>query len=470
MLTIQYAQCLGDMNQDGIKNILDIVELVNDIMNGNDECGDELIYGCTDPLACNFNPNANISDDTCNYVLDDCGVCDNDWDNNCFYPPDTYEFFDADGISSVIYSGQVVRNLIIQDIKSQVTVNPTILVSMYYNDAINQARAIFTSTDPSSVQTTYGDISSKSVSGKIASNTNCLVPDCNVYGYGSDPATLIPEWFTEAESGQYTADGMDVPQMVQKLLQGAVIYYQGASKYLGTIETGDNSQIIEGKNYTQMEHYWDEAFGYFGAAVDYASYTDTELSSGVRWKDSNNSSSIDFLSEFCFGSSVRAGKRDNGSASGTVDFTSTIFNAFVLGRYLISNGGSLDEILEQRNIIANEWEKLFAANTIHYINDTVDDIDGTWTGSETAVCTLDTDLCQDYSKHWSEMRAFAMGLNFNSMKIISDGTLETVYDYLGTAPVFPGEGDIVAYRTNLLLARDLLESTYNFLSIDVENW
>ena len=384
--------------------------------------------------------------------------------------PTTYEFVDADGASTVSYSGQVVRNLIINDIKTQVTADPAILTSMYDNDATNQARVIFTSTTPSSVQSTYGDISTKSVSGKIAATASCEVSDCTVYGYGSDPATLMPAWFTAAASGQYTADGMDIPQMVQKLLMGAVSYYQGTTHYLGSIDTDNNTDIESGKNYTEMAHHWDESFGYFGAAVDYGTnYTDAELAGGTTSKDSNMDSSIDFLSEVCLGISVNAGKRDNSVTSDT-DFTKTIFDAYVMGRHLIANNGDIADILLQRDIVVNEWEKLFAANTIHYINDTIDDIDATWVGTETATCTSDTELCQDYSKHWSEMRAFAMALNFNSMKTISDGILQTVYDYLGTAPVFPGEGDVAAYRADLLLARDLLQSAYGFSDATVAAW
>ena len=33
-----FTQCLGDMNEDGIKDILDIVNLVNDILDGDDVC------------------------------------------------------------------------------------------------------------------------------------------------------------------------------------------------------------------------------------------------------------------------------------------------------------------------------------------------------------------------------------------------------------------------------------------------
>ena len=87
-----YSQCLGDMNEDGIKDILDIVNLVNDILDGDDVCEDLDPYGCTVPDACNFDPFATIFDDSCDYVtcagcdgipnsgleLDECGVCDGD--------------------------------------------------------------------------------------------------------------------------------------------------------------------------------------------------------------------------------------------------------------------------------------------------------------------------------------------------------------------------------------------------------
>ena len=38
----------------------------------------EKVYGCTDPTACNFNPEANIFDNSCVYDVDECGVCDGD--------------------------------------------------------------------------------------------------------------------------------------------------------------------------------------------------------------------------------------------------------------------------------------------------------------------------------------------------------------------------------------------------------
>tara|TARA_B110000438_G_scaffold37018_1_gene36823 strand:- start:462 stop:1175 length:714 start_codon:yes stop_codon:yes gene_type:complete len=42
-----YTQCLGDMNEDNVKNVLDIVILVDDILEGNDVC-EEITDGCVD--------------------------------------------------------------------------------------------------------------------------------------------------------------------------------------------------------------------------------------------------------------------------------------------------------------------------------------------------------------------------------------------------------------------------------------
>ena len=45
--TVGYTQCLGDMNSDGIKDVLDILILVDDILDGNGVC-DEITEVCVD--------------------------------------------------------------------------------------------------------------------------------------------------------------------------------------------------------------------------------------------------------------------------------------------------------------------------------------------------------------------------------------------------------------------------------------
>lgn len=45
--TLGYTQCLGDMNKDGIKDVLDIFILVDDILDGNGVC-DTITEVCVD--------------------------------------------------------------------------------------------------------------------------------------------------------------------------------------------------------------------------------------------------------------------------------------------------------------------------------------------------------------------------------------------------------------------------------------
>ena len=77
--------------------------------------------------------------------------------------PTSYTFNSRfnDGESSVSYSGQVGRNLLINDIKSQMgtdagSKNPTTLLSMMAND--DPSRAILSASGMTTVQTKYHDI------------------------------------------------------------------------------------------------------------------------------------------------------------------------------------------------------------------------------------------------------------------------------------------------------------------------
>ena len=56
----------ADVNNDGIINILDVVTLIQMILGE----GNTVIAGCTDPTATNYNPDATYDDGTC-YITDD---------------------------------------------------------------------------------------------------------------------------------------------------------------------------------------------------------------------------------------------------------------------------------------------------------------------------------------------------------------------------------------------------------------
>jgi len=64
ILTITSIQAQCDWNDDGFVDVLDVVSTVNCILS---DCWQMDIYGCTDPEAINYNPDATIDDGSCEY-------------------------------------------------------------------------------------------------------------------------------------------------------------------------------------------------------------------------------------------------------------------------------------------------------------------------------------------------------------------------------------------------------------------
>ena len=65
--------------------------------------------------------------------------------------------------------------------------------------------------------------------------------------------------------------------MIEKGLMGACFASQMTSNYLAGISSDDNIEIVDGKYYTEMEHHWDEAYGYFTDATNYLRMEPTDF-------------------------------------------------------------------------------------------------------------------------------------------------------------------------------------------------
>ena len=414
------------------------------------------------------------------FVMIGCSTDDDDNDDDgasLIDTPVTYTFesrFD-EGESSVSYSGQVVRNLLINDIKGQMgtdagTGNPATLVSMMAND--NASQMILSSAgDMSTVQTNYHDISTSHLNDRLTAVESYIIP-----GYDANAGTLINGWVQEcAAAGKTRANGVRLDQITQKTLWGAVSYWQATSKYMSKIPDDDNSMASGDANYTAMEHHWDESFGYFGAALDYnTAYSDDTDRKTSPYYDSNSDGSIDFKSEYNVGWAVTAAKRDLCDACDVNhDFTKTIFDAYLEGRTLITNQADLTDILVQRDIVMNNWEKVVAAVSIHYVNDVAADIAAIIASGDTTAVP-GSDATADYENHWGEMRGYANGLLYNDFKVISDANLNRIYAVMGTAPVYPSNGnfdDMQAYHDSLVgEVRAIFQASYGFSAANVAGW
>ena len=382
-----------------------------------------------------------------------------------------------EGESSVAYSGQVVRNLLLQDLKALTdsvgkdggrSVAVSDMLKLYeYDEALNLKTSTTTGALPAS-ESHYSALSTgKNLVGKIS--------DEPVIGYNRTADDLVREWFEGiAENSQdsdklgtsmaYTTDdGVDMSQMVNKVLIGAVPYYQATGVYLGGLLERDNSEGKDGKAYTAMEHAWDEAFGYFGAARDYSRYSDEQLAGKVDdfTFDSNGDGSIDFKSEYNFGLSRNAGKRDKGGSG--VDFTQQIFNAFLAGRTAITNQGSVAEISAHRQTAAEGMEKVIAATVVHYINDTLSDM--------SALGTADENIA-NLNKHWAEMKGYTVALQYNPFRLITDGQLAELHGIMGEAPIYdkPGSNSYKTQVANYERAKAVMQTAYGFSNTNMANW
>lgn len=424
----------------------------------------------------------------------------------------------VDGVSSVSYSGQTFRQVLIADMAGYigsltgaidggdlVPVDGDIVAGLdFYFGFVGDVGGVVEhgrGTTPAAAQTTYNDVASgKNLVGKLAGNDPVgQHADWNTafVGWPADgvttPESLVRQWFANIEAlavaraaGELpmapdgtpiaqvyvSATGLDYQQLVQKFLLGAIAFSQGADDYLDDTDAGkgllaSNATADDGAAYSALEHAWDEGFGYFGAAQDYAAYTDDEIASaGGRddWQglhDSNGDGAIDLISEVNWGASVNAAKRDRGAVEPT-DFSGQAFAAFRAGRALIARvDGELDATQMQtlkghRDVAVDAWEKAIAATVVHYINDVLQDM-----AAEADYVFL------DHAKHWSELKGFALSLQFNPRSSVSDSDFEQLHQLIGTAPALPGQAGFEAYRGDLLTARGILGRAYGFAEVNL---
>ena len=199
----------------------------------------------------------------------------------------------------------------------------------------------------------------------------------------------------------------------------------------GKIGNGVDNETVEPGKGTDIEHHWDEAFGYFGAPIDltaanFAAY----LSSGdARYH------------------AKYAGK-GNDVGLNTVD---KMMDQFIKGRHGISTKDytARDEAAAQLRV---EWEMVIATTAIHYINSTINN--------------FSDDALRGHAL--SEAYAFIISLYYNSDRSITDAQLSTIRGYLEFTP--PGSPTSVPNFLNVTTAdlntiKDQLSSIYGLDSV-----
>lgn len=402
--------------------------------------------------------------------------------------PEAYTFDSrfVEGAGSVNYGGQIVRNLLINDLKirtdalaksgATAITEEDLLRRFDYEDSYDLATLTATGSLPLDEDHYSAIATGKDLIGKL-DNTPLIgwdkTPEEVIRGYFQQIATNSQNAAKRGTEAVYTtAEGVDMSQMINKILLGAVAYSQATGTYLETVLDDNNSAASGDSPHTEMEHHWDEAYGYFGAARDFYSYSDEELSNGTLWKDANGDGRIDLHSEYNYTWAGYSGKRDVGAAFVCLDnttcddFSSRIFQAFLEGRTAIVNQASAAEIAEHRDVIVRKWEQLVAANVVHYINDTLEDLEGV------TQAQIDTKNNADLNEHWAEGKGFAFALQFNPFKRITTAQLEQLHALVGDVPPYalPGSEASQAAIDELNAAKALLKSVYGFSDDNMAAW
>ncbi len=423
-----------------------------------------------------------------------------------YYFPSAFE----EGRSSVAYSGQTFRQLLIDDMRTRLEgmterieaggfgsepgdVEAELEFYLDFDSSVGGAVEHTKATAGEPLQRTYDDVASgKDLAGKIAGNDptgQYRDWSTELVGWGAtgsvSPEGLVRQWIAEIDalavstaagspaldpSGApvdavyITAEGQDLRVLLESFLRGAIGISQGVDDYLDDDIEGmgllaDHTGPEEGEPFTVLEHAWDEAFGYFGAARTYADWPDQEIvDPGSR--DADGDGYIDLLTEVSWGYSVTAAERDLGSAEGSpTDLSAAAWEGFHRGRLLLSetagtalSAAQLDELRGYRDAAVGAWDQVLAATAVHWANAVLRDM-GELGGEGYRFA--------DHAAHWSALKGSALSMQFNPRSSLSAADIERIHQLLGTAPELDAER-LDAYAEGLREVKTILADAYSF--------
>ena len=282
--------------------------------------------GCTDENALNYNSEAKKDDGSCTF----------------HELPSSYSFTDGSGNSTVSYSGQTDR------------LNQLVEMSNYMSNGINSAldatalKDMFRN-DGNNGGGNFSFSSTKQLANKFFPSDSTLM-----IGWFDSLANASVDFAATASNGQagtltsgtttflFDDKGFEYSQMITVGITGGTILYQATDVYLGSAKMGVNNSIavdsLNGMYYTEMEHHWDEAFGYFGAPIDFP----------------NNVADALFWAKVCNARDAALGSN------------SAMMNSFLAGRTYITNN-ELDSRNSQIQIIRTTWERIAARTALAYL-------------------------------------------------------------------------------------------------------
>jgi hypothetical protein len=268
-----------------------------------------------------------------------------------------------------------------------------------------------------------------------------------------------------------SARGIDYQQLLGSYLAGAVAFSQSSDDYIDDDTPGkgllaDNVAQVDGKPYTDLEHAWDEAFGYFGAARNYG--TQTHEANAGGFVDIDSDGKADWLVEVNYGQARDAAALDLASATAT-SFGQDAFAAFLAGRHLITTAAGalteaqLEQLRRSRDVAEQSWERAIAGSCIRSVNALLRGLDS---------AGVDASAFVERARWWSRLKGELMALQFNprSPFLRANGTdYAAAHELVGEGPVLDA-ADFADSAADLTALRALIKDVYGFDDADVATW
>ncbi len=341
--------------------------------------------------------------------------------------PETYSF-ERNGSSSVAYQGQTDRLNMLSEMKAYLVsgdngaeISSQVLLDMYANanepfesDELNAATTKQLENKTNAAEVEYFKelmVDAADVSAEIV--VNSTIAEAGIAGK-----------IERGGSGKFinvNEKGWEYTQFIEKGLMGAVFYDQIFNAYLSESKIGedvDNENIVEEKNYTTLEHHWDEAFGYFGVPVDFPKGDPVLPGTYDR-----------FWAKYTNGRDALLGVNQ------------PLMDAYILGREaIVANNHTVKN--QQIEIIIDHHELVTAATAVHYINASMNGLNAGDYG--------------DFFHTLSEAYNFVYAIKFSPRKKISASNIEEILHV-----DFGEEGDFwTVTMEGLQHAKDKLTSAY----------
>ena len=291
--------------------------------------------GCTDETALNYDGKAKKDDNSCIYAEEP----------TTYTIPTSYAFTDASGNNTVNYSGQTERLDQLSEMVIKMKLGTTEAVSA------QELKDMFANVGGNG-NGNFSFLSTKQLKDK------CFTIDQGLFEQWMDSISIASQNFsTIAMNGQagvitsgsssylVNRNGIEYLQLIEKGLMGAVFMHQALNHYFADAQmTVNNTTAVDassGKYYTQMEHHWDEAFGYFGVPIDFPS-----------------TASNRFWGKYCIAQNAILGSN------------AVMMNNLLKGRAAISNEVYADRDAAIQSI-RTMWENICARQAITYLEEAI---------------------------------------------------------------------------------------------------